>query len=257
MSSLAFLPNTNCMFKLTNTSGRVQGTCTVSSVLFSRLSHIAIFILCCLPGLSRAQSGTWIDVQEYDFDIHLPNGTFDTGDTVYAEIHLDSPSNGSQIFRGVDINLELSGDAALPSQFDADFAGGWLLDSTDVDSSTEVRPLTRLMEVYAERLDGVGQSGAGLVLKVPIVCDADNVQASDLVVDGGGLVLVDNVDMKTAGPQGGAVHTTVTRLDAERGPTMVSEATGTVDLAALPPGLYFIVETDAAGHRQVRKILKE
>lgn len=244
------------MLKLTNTATAAQGAPTASLSSFLRSFLLLIVLFPALGACAQGQGPTWVSALEYGFDIQLPNDTLDAGDTTYAELHLDLPFHSADRLIGVDLYLELSGDAELPATFNADSSGSWVFGGTEITCDTEVRPLDRELKAFVLRNDSIGQNGLGMVLRIPIVAAKDNVSAADLLVDGGGLVLVDNVDMKTNAPSTPPAFTTVTRMDQAEGPAVVAEARGAIDLAALPPGLYFIVETDANGKQRIRKILK-
>lgn len=247
---------------------------------------ISLFSLC------MAQSTSWKSISNFAHEFHLPDTTINTGDTVTLQVKLGTSASPVAYAHAADLTIELSEDAEMPESFEVDLTGSWLFDDSNVQTTTSLNFSERKLLILAERTDNISREGNGLILSIRLVSAEDNVNAQDLIVASGGIILVENVDMRIApetnadpdedlsgiaGAGGGDIL--VENIDMKMSPVFARREpairkqllyrvladgrwhameTENAELAlkSQPPGLYILISWDDNGNRKVRKVLQ-
>jgi hypothetical protein len=158
-----------------------------------------VFIFSVLYGLPpqslQAQSPLEIDLSEFEYGISVSGGTLDVNETGTVSFTLGTSSLPVSDVLGVRLDLVLSTNAYLPSNpLAVSVEGSWLFDDLEVSQSLTVESGIRTMHLELVLSNLVPQSGHGFVLSFPLVCAANDVSASSLIVSDGGIVIVENID---------------------------------------------------------------
>jgi hypothetical protein len=224
----------------------------------------------CLPLQATAQSYSYVDVKDLGFSIEMPNVVLDEGEWVDAEIMI---GDGSDIVGaiGFELWLELGAEAQLPTSLQPSMTGSWMADPAV--AVTETQPSSAAPFTYKYDFErGSAVDGHGMVLKVRITAAEDDVETSRLVANAGGLMQIDNLELRTAdlsvwpnpvaitsGSSLNVQHATATiagskvisldgRLVATYGPLQE------LDLSALATGTYWLHVTLQSGEVMYRKL---
>lgn len=196
-----------------------------------------------------AQTYSWFSASEYHFSLHAPDEWVDAGDTVWVDVHIGTGLDQAIRVCVVDLYLNLTEDADMPASICIDPTDSWLFGSAGTSSShTQNYSLDRL-EFKVVRNDSTGQTGGGAILKIPVVSLSDNVLAEDLINGGGGLVLIENIDMLKTESNWVDIHRI--RMGSPQTTAAHSHLT---EKQALTKGLFFIIERNDQGQTRTRKV---
>lgn len=245
-----------------------------SAHAFTTLCYAALLLLATIHASSlRAQTGsTWLELSKFAWENAAPNVTLNTGDTVEIAFSLGTSSNEASEVLGVDIDVTLSPDAQCPSSVTMDTTGSWLFDDGNATISATSDCSEDLLNFLGERSDGTSRTGYGTVFRFILVSDEDGIQASELIQESGGHVLVENIEMRPGKKLEWAVGMDMrvikraARIAAEEvaedllRPLIYPNPTAdkvTIDLSAYPAGLYHVAVIHPSGKKQSAKVVKQ
>ena len=217
------------------------------------------------------QSPKWIDLVAGQWEIDAPEGLFDSGDTIEYTLLLGDVNSPMNNLIAIELQLDLADYASPPSPFYLDTTGSWMFEGTELDYSIDYTANLGRLDIIAERQDGSSASGDGKAFNFRLICSRNNIEAADLILDDGGIILVENIELKTASGNSqttewggkeiqpsGIVKMEACKIDLTGKLAVVGEwDTDGKDgpgLKGLSPGLYVIFETFADGKVRSRKI---
>lgn len=167
--------------------------------LILALGLLTFFV--CMSSVAFAQNTEFIPLSSLPHHVEYPQGTFDIGDSVTIEIHIGDAVSGVGVDDVLSISLELeySSNAKKPNLATLDLTTSWLGTDCGLTNTSSVDDNKKICYINADRDDGTYTYGLGEIATITLICDANNVSAASLVDGmGGGLTVVDNVEMKTA-----------------------------------------------------------
>lgn len=224
---------------LAPSEGGIASTTTISWMC-SLLISILLLPWTAMP--SMAQAVFEINLSEFQYSVTVSGGTLDTDDVGTVSMTLGTSSLPVSEALGLRLDLTLSADAVLPSSpLDVTVSGSWLLGNASLSQGLTVERENRVMHLYLVRNDSMAQSGHGFVLSFPLVCGANGISASSLVEHDGGVVVVENVDLRlaqspTAAPYQGTPTEDVLPSPSGTAPTAPEAWTG---LFSASPGFHW------------------
>lgn len=148
-----------------------------------------------------AQSTQEIDLAEFDYAVTVSGGMLNANET--ATVTLTLGNEGAPLSDVVAIRLELtlSDNAYLPpSSLQASVQGSWVYDPAAYSTSLSVNTGAHSLSLTLTRSSGTAD-GHGFAFSFPLVVCCNGVNASSLVLSDGGVVIVDNIDMRMADPR--------------------------------------------------------
>ena len=176
----------------------VKSTISASQVCFWVL--IAMFFLGI--GNNLAFAGQWEDLEEGEYNIYYPSGIYHSGDTIEYTLELGDATSPFEDLSGVELQLTLSDFAIVVSGMAPDTSGSWLFEGSEYTYSVDHSPHLGTLDILLERTDGGYETGHGNTFSFKLVCDRDNTEAAELIDSDGGIILVENIELKTSGGPG-------------------------------------------------------
>ncbi len=150
-------------------------------------------------GLS-AQSYTEMDLSDFTYAVIGSEGMLDAGDTATYTVTLGDVNSPANDVIGLRLDLTLDKDALVPYGAGLSVNGSWCLDPTNL--YTEVVPdASHHLSLLLRSADYSSQSGAGMVFTFRLIANASGFSAADLIDQEGGIVIVENIDVRLAAPQ--------------------------------------------------------
>ena len=240
-----------------------------SGTLLAR-TQLVCFLLLLFAGSTLAQSPAWTSPDYLHFRTLPDSGHLAPGATFDLVLDLGSEALPADAVLGIDVEVTIAGAEPAQTPPLVDPANSWLWTAGDAPSATWDEGELRLDGV---RDDSTGQTGQGEILRIPMEVSGDTLDLQQLQLDGGGLVLVDNVDLKrprsTAAlvqhlkvwpnPAHESAHVSARPagewqlvLMNDGGQTVRRQRTrrpgdATFDLQGLPTGVYRVVATNEHG----------
>lgn len=231
-----------------------------------------------------SQNCDTLDVATYDYEIEVPAMTLHEGDTALLLVNLGTP--GKPVSRAVafDIAFTVSKKVRFPDPKNIIPDSSWLLDGPGADTTLYLNAAENRVRLVGERIDGETRTGFGELFRIFLVVTEDDVAATELLDhDGGGIVIVENVDWKRASNRlsrpadikvwpnpcrgdlnfeaGGSLPGRLRVLDLSGREYLRVEGTdlaaGSVDLGALPNGLYLLQFLYPDGSALTRRLRME
>lgn len=268
------------MFVCLNAGKLVPGTSLPWGTLAAppKMTLSVLLLLNCLFGLLSAQSPQWVTSTQHEFAIDSNADLLMEGDTFDLVVRLGSATEPASDVLGADFWCDLQKAVPVSTPVSIDLDQSWLFAVEDAEQSTW---LTGRLSTKLVRSDSSGQEGNGEVYRFSLVCIEDSMPASSVILDGGGMVMVDNVDLKRnpnnvenllsayPNPAHESIH--VRPLPKEQQKFMLLDSwgrlvrgnidlvalNGQVDLSRVPPGAYFLVGTNPEGEPLTIRIMKE
>lgn len=158
------------------------------------LTSFICTLLLLYAGSMRGQATTtWVDSQEHYFTTSPASGTLYEGEGFDLQIQIGEATDPFNDLVGIDFWVTVDGATPLDTPPTLQTGTSWLLSGSD---SLWSHWSGDTLYVRGIRQDSTGQSGSGTVISIPMEVTDDELNLSNLQMDGGGMVLVDNVDMK-------------------------------------------------------------
>lgn len=190
-------------------AGTKQNSFTLNSLFFPLKITLFALIATISASSLRAQHGTQ-NIDTITFGVTVPEGLYLSGDIVEVDIHIGSPTDPIKDLLGFDLWLDLGGVARPATNHPSmDFEGSCLIKSSAFDSSSTWNPGTDLYSFEAILGTGAAGTGTGHVVSVWLEITADNVDASSVIANAGGLALIENISGKQAAPTASIAASTV------------------------------------------------
>lgn len=164
------------------------------------------------PTNLAAQATLEVPLSSFSSTTTCTGGTLMQGDSAILTFYLGTAVNPAQHVMGLRLQFTLSDDATLANPANFSTTGSWLFSDGYFDTDLDVNDDGNLV-LEVGRNNSLSKSGYGKVFTCKLICTTNNVAASSLVTATGGLVIVENVEMRQARPQGHQQQTT--RLDPE------------------------------------------
>lgn len=188
------------MFK-TNPRQPVQGTGAEPLFYALKAGFMILFLLVWAAFTCPAQTPDTLDIQNLSPQMEYTKAPLNAGDTLEIALHLGSPNDSVINAVGFLIQIELSNKAVQAVCEPFTSANSWLLDDGNhADTSYMDAAGTATLHLESIRTDTLKKSGFGEVLRFKVIADIAVDNPADLFNLSGGMVLVDNVEMKTAMP---------------------------------------------------------
>jgi hypothetical protein len=167
----------------------------------NRLQKVAAILALAslLPLLPMAQSYSQIDVNEYGYNVVIPNVILDANETVDIQLEIGKQHGDVEQAVGFELTVELGANAALPTSLNPNMEGSWMnqegvgiLESHGSGGSN----------VYTYTYDRDSPTnGSGRTLALTLKAAVDNTPAASLLSTSGGVLIVDNLDIRQAAPK--------------------------------------------------------
>jgi hypothetical protein len=223
------------------------------------ITLLLVFIFLHLFATLAAQSPGWEYLDDFSWNIESPSGYFDSGDTIEYTLRLGAAGDPAIDVLAIDLQLELEDHVTIPTNCSPNTAGSWLHDDSYYAERVQFDANARELAILTERTNFSSRNGSGLVYSFRLISGADNVLAADLITDGGGMVLVDNVEMRMAAPTPPKVvkleHATLDQTGNPRGWESLALPDSGDGGLHLSSGLHLLKETLSDGKVRVRKVL--
>lgn len=214
----------------------------------------------------QAQSAEWIDLEPEDWTLEVSSGYFYEGDTVVYKVLLGDASSQVSNLIAIKLSLELSDWALLPIGMVPDSTDSWLFADGEFDYDVEHDVALHDLEILAERGNETSVTGYGKVFSFSLICNGNDLKASDLIQTEGGIILVENIELKRASLPSPMVSDNLVNpvilvevigLEQRRGYREDWEMKNgeSPQISRLLPGLYYLKETMLDGNCKTRKIL--
>ena len=227
----------------------------VKNRLFHPTKAFALLLLLLLGGSIdlKGQNGVNRDVTEYGFEITAPEVILNAGETAMITIEVGTPSTPVYDAMEFSIDLDLGDQAVLPQSNDLYDDLSWFFTSSPANLQLTTDEANHSVTVTGD--NSPYESGYGVLFQIEVEATTDGTNASDLIQDGGGMILVDEIGFKTR-PVNPVFDT-----DAE--PSLSASlsdgeiADKIMDARKLTDGIYNVVVLFADGIQKVKKILKQ
>ena len=163
---------------------------------------IAAFTICCLLCLSSngmclfGQSYRSVDWLEFKHGLLVPSGYQMQGDTVHYAVWLGTATVPATNVLGCEVRLTVSDHAVVPATAQCSVNNSWCFEAANLSADIGNAPHLR---IALHATDSSWQSGHGSIFSFALIATRDSVQAADLISDIEGLVIVENIDAKSAG----------------------------------------------------------
>ncbi|MFN8398334.1 MAG: hypothetical protein U0176_27240 [Bacteroidia bacterium] len=159
------------------------------------------------PSQSIAQGSYEVDLKDLVHSVSVSGGTLNANQAGTVSVTIGSSAAQVDHALGLRLVLGIHANAVLPSNpLSVNVSGSWMLAGAELSQSLEVNASTRIMTLTLERDPADGSaSGYGFVLSFPLVAAQNGVSASSMVTSVDGVVIVENVDLRMAGPHHGAL----------------------------------------------------
>lgn len=170
-----------------------------SPAFFPGLLYCSL-LLGLLSNRLMAQETIEVDLSEFAHSVWVTGGTLNTNQVGTVNLNLGTSADPVSDAMGLRLELVISSDAILPSNpLSVTVSGSWLLSGVEISQSLEVDGSTRTMYLTLERdlADG-SANGHGFALSFPLVSAHNGVNASTMVTSEGGVVIIENVDMRSS-----------------------------------------------------------
>lgn len=153
--------------------------------------------LTCLPFVVAAQSQE-IPISNYNHGYNYDWSQSSTKDSLFFSVWVEAPSNPVSGFIGADLEMEL--DSALPTGTVVDIQlDGSCLGAPNTMTGSSALENSHLILSKAVRNAGTGVDAGGHVLTITVVCPIGSYPVTNPQVALGGVIMVENVDLKWAG----------------------------------------------------------
>lgn len=232
---------------------------------------VAILLFLCAGVPLAAQHPSQVDVKAYGFKAIIPDVTLQAGETVEIELKI---GNWAEKVLGFQLKLELSALAATPVSLEPSMAGLWITEPGVVAQEIHMAAEPKVYTYTYDR--SVPVSGEGTLLRLRLQALVSNVHAADLLTYAGGVLVVDNLDIRQAAPSTVPDFTVwpnpskdIYQLSSNASPvveaTLLSRegrllhtygAVASIDLSDLPAGTYFLMASNQLGQTFCRVLYK-
>lgn len=248
---------------------------------------IALFFLLTSIPFARAfaQQSQWVDLSTISHEISFPGGILQAGDSLQIEIRVGTESQPLDQVTGFALELELSALAQIPSSPSLQLENSWLNEDDALQDQSYSDPGSLLLFLEANRSNQESRKGYGELLSLTLICNTDSTQPQDLIVQlGGGMAIIDNLDMRLSQPLPNPAAEAASPLTSYPNPasevlhveglspggtislfnlsgTLVRETQpdekgyASFQVRGLPAGIYFLREGNPSGKCRTRKIL--
>lgn len=158
------------------------------------LFSLLLLILFCGNG-AKAQNVDTLMVSTMGFSITGPNQILNQGETVTLDINLGTNATPVEFAREFDIYLELSSDAVFPSSPEVLTSNSWFFAGGMGEHSVSSNSGTKTITVNGTNSNT--PSGNGILFQITLEAAGDGIYTTDLIADGGGLIMIDDLAFKT------------------------------------------------------------
>lgn len=230
--------------------------------LTSRKFAIGLMLLCAFTlkiSFGVAQNYREIDIKDIGYSLDIPGVVLNAGQSVDVIINVGKANRPAQDAIGYKIWLELSPNAQQPNAISPSAQYGWLW---EVGSSLGTNKINNVYNHNYARL--TKENGWGEVLRVQVTSAVNGVWAPSLVQDLGGILILDNVNIKDPAAEGLKIWPNpcgefanvelgggdIAKIDVYdiQGRVVKSQAgLFMIDMTHLAPGKYFVAATDTKG----------
>lgn len=155
--------------------------------LFSFASPVAVL---------QAQGYDSLPLPELPYQIQAPTGNFAIGDSLNFIFMLGDSHLSVNRAMGIEFQLTLNPSLQAPQSEIMDFSSSFLFDDSFYSNSSSFDPTTGKLSLSATRTDQQSRSGHGQLFRFTLVASEAIDSASVLVLSHGGMVMIDNLDMK-------------------------------------------------------------
>lgn len=166
-------------------------------------------LLCTLVMLTgclqlSAQSTQEIDLSEFAYSVTVSGGTLNANESATVTLTLGNGDAPLSDVVAIRLDLVLSDYAYLPtSSLQPNVQSSWAYDPSDYAQSLSVNAEAHSMSLTLTRNSG-SADGHGFTFSFPLVVCCNGVNANSLVLSDGGVVIVENIDLRLSNPRPGA-----------------------------------------------------
>jgi hypothetical protein len=176
---------------------QVQGACAEGNTFVQKFA-LVLFILLASFTLGFCQNLDTISVDQFAYSIEYPEGTITEGDTVELILHLGTEANSLESAAEFDIDIDLSSIAGYVEAPPVNYEESWFGSDGNLDKDISTDSALGRISIQGVRHEGQLISGWGELLRIKVVAGEDANEAAELVSGSGGIVMIDNLEMKGA-----------------------------------------------------------
>ncbi len=247
----------------------------------ARLAFVfgALLLIC---NTMIGQSYTKVDIKLYGFSLQVPDVTLMKGETVEATLIVGNAGNPVRNAVGFDLAIELAPGARFASSLAPSMNGSWLAEPNKTVSESRNLDTPQRYQYAFKRANAV--VNGGMLMRVTIVADLDYVHSTELIRNAAGVMQIDNLDLKQAGPEQfdaanhgdqelkvwpnpatgdakSAIHLQIANhqvadvaiMNLEGRVLANATAVSALDMSAYPAGTYLLQITDPSGQTYYRR----
>lgn len=220
---------------------------------------LLLFGIALSASMAFAQNYREIDINDLGYSVDVPGVVLNAGQSVDVIVNVGKANRPAHDAVGYKIWLQVSSNAQLPNSISPSAQYGWLWEAGSYLGSAKTNDVYN--HVYSRMTK---ENGWGEVLRVQVTAAVNGVWAPSLVQSVGGILIMDNVNIKPdeevrlsvwPNPCGefanidlsGTQLAKVEVIDIQGQLVKSQGALFVVDLSNLAPGNYFIAATDTKG----------
>ncbi len=177
----------------------VPSTSCLRATLRNRLTIAACLLCASISGACSlyAQSYVSVNLRELGYVITLPDVVLMEGESVEASIEVASAAAPVRSAIGYDIWVELSSEAKWTTSLTPNMTNSWMAEPSIAATETHGAAAPNRYSYQFLKTDPA--NGSGMVLKLRLTANVDYVHTSRLIQKVGGLMQIDNLELRTAG----------------------------------------------------------
>ncbi|MEM7040764.1 MAG: T9SS type A sorting domain-containing protein, partial [Bacteroidota bacterium] len=139
------------------------------------------------------------------FQIIAPGTVLNEGESATIQISVGTEETPVAQGMGFEIELEIGEDANFPTAPNLGFGNSWFFGAGTPYTSLALDEGNRTLTLVGNQSSG--QSGFGTLFEITLEAQVNGVKAADLVADGGGWIIVDNIGFRTMATENFATNT--------------------------------------------------
>jgi hypothetical protein len=159
---------------------------------------MCILLITLSPQRAHAQYYDITDVKQLGFSVSVPDIILMEGETVEAVVSIGSVGSPVRGAVGFEIWVDVGDNGIVVPTLAPDMAGSWLASAMMPSESRTLGSVTRYTYTYVR---GVPTDGSGMVLRLHLKASKNYVNANTIIMQAGGMILIDNLELRTSGPR--------------------------------------------------------
>jgi hypothetical protein len=156
---------------------------------------------------AEASNSTSVPVSDFAFGLVVPNVMLNEGQSVEIEITVGDPNLLAYNVGGFELWVELEPTAAIVGSLSPSVSNTWL--SQDGNPVKEAKETGNFQRFHFRYDPATASNGAGTVLRFTVTATVDSTPAAKLIHAAGGLMIIDNLDVRQSAPAASNILTPI------------------------------------------------